>query len=131
MTDPLPSDDRRLSRRDRTAALKIAVDCGDGPREARDWSLGGARLAGPARPLAVGDVVTGTVLAGGAGGPFIADVVRTDPPHFDPQRPPDEVSLRWLDLPDAVLAAMIAALAGADARAAATPPPPHQETPDA
>lgn len=106
--DPNDAQDRRAHKRG-GSVLGLTIDLGFGPLDIVDWSLGGARLRGAGLALTVGDFATGTVSAAGHAGPFIADVVRIDPPHFDPRRTPDEISLRWLELPDAVLDAMIAA----------------------
>lgn len=106
--DEIPDDERRQFTRRDGAGHALVIDLGFGPLETLDWSLGGARLKGRTFTLAVGEFATGHITARDAQGEFIADVVRIHPPHLDPRRPPDEVSLRWLELPPAVLDAMIA-----------------------
>jgi len=108
-TPPPAEGEKRVHPRIRGAATALRVDLGAGPVDVHDWSYGGARLHGTALALDVGDFVTGTLTMGTATGPFIAHVVRVDPPYFDPQRPPDTLSLRWLDLPPGMLEQMIAA----------------------
>lgn len=111
--DPGSEPERRMHPRAGAGTLALTIDLGFGPLTVVDWSPGGARLRGAALALAVGEFATGTITAGGRTGPFIADVVRTYPPHLDPRHPPEEISLRWLELPGAVLAAMIQARAPA------------------
>jgi len=104
--------ERRLHDRDSGAGDAPVIDLGFGPVEVLDWSFGGARLGNINLPLTVGEFATGTIRFGTISGSFIADVVRVHPPYFDPPRTPDEISLRWLDLPEGLLEQMI------DARAA-------------
>lgn len=101
------SGERRLFGRVPGPTDKISVDIGFGPLTILDWSLGGARLAGAQLAFTVGDFVTGEIAAGSTKGAFIADVMRILPPHFDARRAPDEVSIRWLELPDDVIDAML------------------------
>ena len=103
--------ERRLHERETPSALSPVIDLGFGPADILDWSFGGARLKGVSVSLTVGEFATGTISMGPAQGKFIADVVRVHPPYFDPQHAPDEISLRWLDLPPDVLEQMIAAKA--------------------
>lgn len=103
--------ERRLHERENRSGPQPVVDMGFGPVEILDWSFGGARLKGSGAALSVGEFATGQISFGAASGKFIADVVRVDPPYFDPQQTPNEISLRWLDLPPDVLEQMIAATA--------------------
>ncbi len=103
--------ERRLHERESSTGPQPIVDMGFGPVDILDWSFGGARLKGSGAALTVGEFATGQIHFGDAGGTFIADVVRVDPPYFDPQQTPNEISLRWLDLPPDVLEQMIAATA--------------------
>lgn len=103
--------ERRLHERETDAATSPTIDLGFGAVEILDWSFGGARLKGTTLSLTVGEFATGDISLGTASGKFIADVVRIHPPYFDPQSSPDEISLRWLDLPPDVLEQMIAAKA--------------------
>lgn len=103
--------ERRLHERETDTATSPTIDLGFGPVDILDWSFGGARLKGATLSLTVGEFATGDIALGTASGKFIADVVRIHPPYFDPQSSPDEISLRWLDLPPDVLEQMIAAKA--------------------
>jgi len=103
--------ERRLHEREDRNGPQPVVDMGFGPVDILDWSFGGARLKGSGAALSVGEFATGHISFGKASGKFIADVVRVDPPYFDPQQTPNEISLRWLDLPPEVLEQMIAATA--------------------
>lgn len=100
--------ERRLHQR-AMGKMRPLIDLGFGPVEILDWSLGGARIKGTALSLGVGDFATGSITMDDAGGPMIADVVRVMPPYFDPRQSPDEISLRWLELPPGVLDRMVAA----------------------
>lgn len=111
---PAPDDagaERRLHERETASALSPVIDFGFGPVDILDWSFGGARLKGVSLSLTVGEFATGTISMGTAEGKFIADVVRVHPPYFDPKHAPEEISLRWLDLPPHVLEQMVAATA--------------------
>lgn len=103
-----PTGERRLHHR-AIGDLLPRIDLGFGPVEILDWSLGGARIKGTALTLGIGDFVTGTITVDDASGPLIADIVRVMPPYYDPRLSPDEISLRWLELPPDVLDRMIAA----------------------
>jgi|TARA_R110000824_G_scaffold118960_2_gene271423 hypothetical protein len=67
---------------------------------ARDWSAGGACIAGCALNLAIGQMVTGHLRwhKRDAGHTFTAEIMRIDLGG--------EIALRWLDLPDKILADM-------------------------
>ena len=71
--------DRQEARRDRRYALPpLTVVLGDQSYLSDNWSLGGFQLSG-ALPLAVGDVVNGTLhIEGSDGFGFTASVVRKD-----------------------------------------------------
>ncbi|MEQ8745906.1 hypothetical protein [Pyruvatibacter sp.] len=103
-----PDDGSERRLHDRAARGALAVDLGFGEVDVLDWSYGGARIAGTSLALHVGDFATGTIAINATHGAFIADVVRVDPPYYDPRHPPTEISLRWLDLPADVLTQMIA-----------------------
>jgi len=102
-------EERRVYERDAAAPGSLVIDLGFGPATIINWSLGGARIQGTSLALAVGDFASGEIALGDAKGPFIADVVRVEPPYFDPRHPPHEISLRWLDLPPDIVSQMIAA----------------------
>jgi hypothetical protein len=73
--------DRQESRRDRRYALPpLTVVIGDQDYATDNWSLGGFQLTA-SLPLAVGDVVTGSLrLSEGDAFAFAATVVRKDEP---------------------------------------------------
>lgn len=73
--------DRQESRRDRRYALPpLTIAMGDQDYVTDNWSLGGFQLSA-ALPLAVGDVVAGTLrVADGDALAFTASVVRKDEP---------------------------------------------------
>ncbi len=73
--------DRQESRRDRRYALPpLTIAIGDQDYQTDNWSLGGFQLTA-ALPLAVGDVVVGTLrLEGGDPFAFTASVVRKEEP---------------------------------------------------
>jgi hypothetical protein len=95
----------RLSAPDRRAAARatdpwLFVEIGGYDHRARDWSAGGACITGFAGEAAIGDIVSGSLRwhkrAGGRA--FTAEIMRIEPGGT--------VALRWLALPDAILAEM-------------------------
>tara|TARA_R110000868_G_scaffold42158_11_gene143033 strand:+ start:10565 stop:10906 length:342 start_codon:yes stop_codon:yes gene_type:complete len=90
--------EQRLSMRESDPWLFI--DIGGVEFRARDWSAGGARLQACTADLAIGQIVSGSLRwhKRETGHNFTAEIMRLDLGG--------EVALRWLDLPDAVFAAM-------------------------
>jgi hypothetical protein len=78
----------------------LFVEINQHEHRARDWSAGGARITSCAERLEIGQIVSGRLRwhRRETGYAFTAEVMRTEPGG--------EVALRWLALPDAILADM-------------------------
>ncbi|MDO8288082.1 MAG: PilZ domain-containing protein [Parvibaculum sp.] len=94
----LTEPEQRLSARAGDPWLFVEVNGHD--YRARDWSVGGACLRACGEELALGQIVSGRLRwhKRDTGHIFTAEIMRLDPNG--------DVALRWLSLPDAILADM-------------------------
>jgi len=94
----LTQPEQRLAARESDPWLFVGINGRD--YRARDWSVGGACLIGCTEGLAPGQIVNGTLRwhKRDKGHAYTAEIMRLDQGG--------DVALRWLALPDAILADM-------------------------
>lgn len=94
----LAEPEQRLASR--TSDPWLFVEIGGYEHRARDWSAGGASIEGFAGEISIGQIVCGSLRwhKRASGRTFTAEIMRIDPGGT--------VALRWLALPDAILAEM-------------------------
>lgn len=94
----LAEPEQRLSARESDPWLFVEINGRD--YRAGDWSAGGARVLSCIEDLFIGQIVSGRLRwhKREAGHAFTAEVMRIEPTGA--------VALRWLALPDAILAVM-------------------------
>lgn len=95
----------RLEMPEQRAAMRssdpwLFVEIGGDERRARDWSASGVSLDGFRGEVAIGDILMGRLRwhKREPGRPFAAEVMRIEPGGL--------LALRWLDLPEPILAEM-------------------------